>query len=168
MMENIKLVFFSFTCSVGLGIVFRIDRKNLVNAGLGGALIRAVYLVMVQVTDIVFVQYLLAAMVAACYSEIMAIVKKMPATVFLYPAIIPILPGSTLYYIAVNLILGETEQTISYLAAFALSLGGICLGFVLNSTFRYYRQIYIFGEHIESGIKTIVRRTFVRNGKRRG
>ena len=152
-LSNIELVGFSFLASLGLAIVFQIDKKNLLWAGLGGALTRCVYLLMIAATDRTFVQSLCAAMFAALYAEILAMRQRMPSTVFLYPSIIPLIPGSLLYYICVNVLLGNRTETISYLTECLLSLGGICLGFVLISTFTYYRRIYYMGKNIESHIK---------------
>ncbi|MDO4337355.1 MAG: threonine/serine exporter family protein [Eubacteriales bacterium] len=148
MVENIKLVLFSFTASAGFGIVFRIEKKNLLWAGVGGALTRCVYLFLLGTVDERFVYSLLAAMFAALYAEIMAMRRKMPSTVFLYPAIIPLIPGDLLYNTAVNLILGDTPEMISNAVSCAVTLAGMSLGFVIISTFTYYRRIYHFGKEI--------------------
>lgn len=153
MMENIELVVFSFICSFGLGIVFRMNRKCLIWAGVGGALTRIVYLAMITATQLIFLQNLCAAIVAALYAEIMAMNKKVPSTLFLYPSIIPLIPGGTLYHICVNIILGNQSEALSYTWQCALALAGICLGFVLISTFTYYRKIYFLGQNIELKIK---------------
>lgn len=150
MVENIKLVIFSFLSSLGFAIVFRVERKNLFLAGLGGALTRCVYILLLQATDQIFFQCLFSAVFASLYAELMAIHQKMPSTVFLYPSILPLVPGSLLYYIAGNLISSNISATLDYLGQLVLSLGGICLGFVLISSFTYYRRIYKMGEQLES------------------
>ena len=157
MVENLKLIVFSFFSSFGFGIVFRIERKNLFWAGLGGALTRLVYILLISAVDQIFIQCLLAAMFASLYAEIMAIHQKMAASVFLYPSILPLVPGSLLYYIAGNLIASNPQETRTYLGELVLSLGGICLGFVLISSFTYYRRIYRMGENLESQVKRWLR-----------
>ena len=153
MVTDIELVVFSFTCSLGLAIVFQMDRRNLIWAGTGGALTRIVYLLMIAATDMIFLQSLAAAVFAALFAEIMAMAKKMPSTVFLYPSIIPLIPGSTLYNICMNIILGNQSEALSYTWECFLALAGICLGFVLISTFTYYRKIYKMGAALERKIK---------------
>lgn len=148
MVENIILVIFSFTASVGFGIVFRIERKNLLWAGLGGALTRCVYLILLEMTDQRILYSLLAAMFAAFYAEIMAMRQKMPSTVFLYPAILPLIPGDLMYNTAVNFLLRNTEATIENAEKCGLTLVGMSIGFVLISTFTYYRRIYFVGKGI--------------------
>lgn len=148
MVESLKLIVFSFTASLGFGIVFRIGKKNLLWAGAGGALTRCIYLLLLEVIDQRILYSLLAAMFAALYAEIMAMRQKMPSTVFLYPAIIPLIPGDLLYNTAVNLILQNTPEMFSNAKNCALSLTGMSIGFVLISTFTYYRRIYHVGTDI--------------------
>ena len=165
MLENLEMIIFSFGASLGFGIIFHIEKRSLFFAGLGGGLTRCVYILLSQFTAKTFLLALLPAMFAALFAEIMAMRNKMPSTVFLYPAVLPLIPGSLLYYICVNLILGDIEATLSYVEQCALTLAGICLGFVLISTFTYYRRVYYFEKNIESivrkGIKKLFRKIFI-------
>ena len=45
-----------------------------------------------------FFSSLIAAFVVCLWAELMARVRKAPATIFLIPGIIPLLPGGALYY----------------------------------------------------------------------
>ena len=148
MVESMKLIIFSFTASLGFGIVFRIGKKNLLWAGVGGALTRCVYLFLLEVIEQRILYSLLAAMFAALYAETMAMRQKMPSTVFLYPAIIPLIPGDLLYNTAVNLLLQDMPQMLDNAKNCVLSLAGMSIGFVLISTFTYYRRIYYVGTDI--------------------
>lgn len=148
MVESFKLVVFSFTASLGFGLVFRIGKKDLLWAGMGGALTRCVYLFLTGMIDKRILFSLLAAMFAALYAEVMAMHKKVPSTVFLYPAIIPLIPGDLLYHTAVNLILHNMPEMLENAKNCALSLAGMSIGFVLISTFTYYRRIYNVGANL--------------------
>ncbi|GFI17607.1 hypothetical protein IMSAGC009_02779 [Lachnospiraceae bacterium] len=148
MVETVKLIIFSFMASLGFGIVFRIGKKNLLWAGAGGALTRCVYLFLLEVIEQRILYSLLAAMFAALYAETMAMRQKMPSTVFLYPAIIPLIPGDLLYNTAVNLLLQDMPQMLDNAKNCVLSLAGMSIGFVLISTFTYYRRIYYVGTDI--------------------
>ncbi|MDE7334607.1 MAG: threonine/serine exporter family protein [Lachnospiraceae bacterium] len=150
MVENIKLILFSFTASFGFGIVFHIKKEYLIWAGLGGALTRLSYLLLLEIIDKRFVYTLLAAIIASLYAEIMALELKTPSTVFLYPAIIPLIPGGLLYNTAVNFFLHETALMLENARDCALTLVGMSIGFVLISTFTYYRRVYFFSKDIAS------------------
>ena len=97
MVETVKLIILSFFASLGFGIVFRIEKKNLLWAALGGALTRCAYLFLLNTVDGRLGIAVAASMFAALYAEIMAMRRKMPSTVFLYPSIIPLIPGDLLY-----------------------------------------------------------------------
>lgn len=142
MMEAIKLVFCSFCSSFGFGIVFRIERKYLLIAGLSGALTRIVYLLLLQITPEPFISCFLAAMAASIFSECMAVTTKNPSTVFIYPSIVPLLPGGTLYYTVVGLMLRDTEMVAANAAPCLHSLAGLGIGFIIISIFTHYRRTY--------------------------
>ncbi|MCD7918484.1 MAG: threonine/serine exporter family protein [Clostridiales bacterium] len=142
MMEAIKLVFCSFCSSFGFGIVFRIERKYLLIAGLSGALTRIVYLLLLQITPEPFISCFLAAMAASIFSECMAVTTKNPSTVFIYPSIVPLLPGGTLYYTVVGLMLQDTEMVAANAAPCLHSLAGLGIGFIIISIFMHYRRTY--------------------------
>lgn len=85
---------------------------------------------------------LLAACCAALYAEVLANCKRMPSTVFLYPAIIPLIPGDLLYYTVVGLLLGDHDTFVVNGANCILALAGMSTGFVLVSTVVYYIRKY--------------------------
>lgn len=89
-------------------------------------------------------------MFASLYAEILALELKTPSTVFLYPAIIPLMPGSLLYNTAVNFFLHDNAVMLEYARDCALTLVGLSLGFVLISTFTYYRRLYFLSKDIAS------------------
>ena len=104
MAESLKLIFLSFLASIGFGLKYEMQKRYLVWAGLGGALTRLLYLILLEFNNSRLVYSLLAAMFASLYAEIMAMKFKMPSTVFLYPAIIPLTPGSLIYNTAVHFV----------------------------------------------------------------
>lgn len=143
MTEAIKLIICSFAASFGFGIVFRIEKKYLILAGLSGALTRFVYLLLMQYISESFIYNFLAAAAAALFAELMAIYTKNPSTVFLYPSIIPLIPGGALYYSVVGLMLQNNEYISGYLALCIHSLAGLGLGFVTVSIIMHYKRRYL-------------------------
>lgn len=144
MMEAVKLVICSFFSSLGFGTVFRMERKYLLIAGLSGGLTRIVYLLLSQVTSEMFIICFLSAVAASVFSEIMAVRTKNPSTVFIYPSIVPLLPGGTLYYSIVGLMLQDTGMVAENLVPCLHSLAGLGIGFIVISIFMHYRRRYRF------------------------
>lgn len=145
MVENTVLIIYSFFASLGFGIVFRIEKNSLCFAGLGGALTRCAYLLFLSITDKTLIYSLFAAMAAALYAECMATWKKVPSTLFLYPSIIPLVPGELLYNTVVNFILQDAPKMLYNARECAVRLAGISVGFVLVSTFTYHKRVYYLG-----------------------
>ena len=81
----------------GFSIFFRVRSAHLPFATLGGIISWSVYL-LADIRFDVFISTLFASFMICLWAELMARVKKAPATVFLVPGIIPLLPGSALYY----------------------------------------------------------------------
>lgn len=146
MVENIQLVIVSFFASFGFGIVFHIEKKHLFWAGLGGGLTRCVYLILLHTMDNRLMYSILAAMFAALYAEIMATYKKTPSTLFLYPSIIPLIPGDLLYNTMRGVILQDIDMIASNAQSCCLTLIGMSAGFVIVSTITYYKRIYFVGK----------------------
>ena len=138
MLANLELVLLSIIASIGFGIVFRIRKEDLIFAGIGGGIIRIAYIILQLFIPYRIVYAAGAALMAAIYAEILAYKKKMPATLFLYPAIIPLIPGDLLYYTMGGIILGRSEMFESYAIQCILSLIGISIGFVLCSSISHY------------------------------
>lgn len=84
--------------TLGFNLLFHIRGKKLVLATLGGVISWAVFLALEPVLPGEAVRYFVSAAVVTAYGEILARVEKTPTTTFLVPSIIPLIPGSALYY----------------------------------------------------------------------
>ena len=84
--------------SLGFALVFQVRYRMLAPAALGGLLSYGVYLVCEHLSEDIFLSSLISSAFSTFYAEIMARLMKAPATIFFIPAVIPLVPGSTLYY----------------------------------------------------------------------
>jgi uncharacterized membrane protein YjjB (DUF3815 family) len=90
--------FFAAMSTLGFGILFNIPRKQLLPASLTGAIGWLVYSGLVESFDSVVMAAFFGAWVVGMISEWLARKRKMPATVFVIPGLIPLVPGYGLYY----------------------------------------------------------------------
>ena len=141
MTQYIEIVGLSILASVGFAIVFQIEKKDLIFAGLGGGITRIAYLFFMSLTPYRIVYAALAAFVAALYAEGLSGYKHTPATYFLYPSIIPLIPGDLFYYMCVGLVSGDNEMFTAYALECTLALVGLGVGFVVCSSFSNYMRI---------------------------
>ncbi|MBQ1674705.1 MAG: threonine/serine exporter family protein [Oscillospiraceae bacterium] len=113
---------------LGVGLLFGMRPRHLLPAALGGVLAWGVYLGMEALTGLEFMACLVAAAVAVVYAEVMARLRKTPATLFVIPGIVPLVPGSSLYNTMSYAVRGEAELARIYgtktlLCALAIAAG---------------------------------------------
>ncbi|MBQ8475311.1 MAG: threonine/serine exporter family protein [Clostridia bacterium] len=84
--------------SFGFSILYNIRGRKLVLAGLGGAFSWTLCILLQFVFPSEALRYFFSAAFVAVYAEILARKLKTPTTTFLVPAIIPHVPGRSLYY----------------------------------------------------------------------
>ena len=144
--SSIELIILTLLASAGFSVVFNIQWKDLPFAAAGGMIVRIAYLLfqLAIPQDYRFVVIALSAFLAALYSEILAITKKEPSTLYLYPSIVPLIPGDLFFYFALGLVWQNTSLLSKYGPSLALSLIGISLGFVVCSTVVHYIRKFKF------------------------
>lgn len=133
--------------SVGFAIVFNTKGKRLGFFFLGGALAWAVYLLCVHNGANMFVGLMFATITAGLSSEILARVIHAPVLISLVPMLVPLIPGSDLYYCMDALIRSDKETflvrgTSAITAAGAIGLGIICTTALSHIVFSIARHIH--------------------------
>ena len=132
MMPHIIQTLMGALGSVGFAILFNVRGYRLILFFLGGALDWAVYLVCKEAGYGLFVSVFLATMTAAFLSEVLARLVRAPVLILLVPMLIPLIPGSDLYYTMDALIRQEQEVfwnrgMMAVTCAGAIALGIICM-----------------------------------------
>lgn len=132
------LTLLSFFASTGFAVGFNIPVKDLWLAGLGGLLTR-IALILLSGTGINRLLFMtLSASVAALYAEFLAVKRRQPSIYFVYPSIIPLIPGDLFFYALAGLYMKDIDFVISNGINCIFSLSGLSLGFVLSSTVSHY------------------------------
>lgn len=119
--------------TLGFALLFRVRGCHLLMATLGGSLSWLVYLLVRAGTASIFFSNLVAAMAVCLWSEGMARLRKAPANIFLLPGIIPLLPGSALYYMMNGIVSGDWTQAMSQGLITAHITMGIAGGIIIGS-----------------------------------
>lgn len=104
----------SFLGSLGFAVIFNLQKKYVIPASIGGVVCWGVFLLTGASVEGVFLPTLVASASAALYAEIFARVLKVPATVIFVSAIIPLIPGSSLFYTMSHIVSGEIDLFQKY------------------------------------------------------
>lgn len=120
--------------SLGFGILFNIHGKKLLITTLGGLISWAVYLLLECWIPGEPMRYFLAMTAISIYAEVFARIEKTPTTTFLVPSVIPLIPGSALYY-TMNYALNEQWDLFVKNAFYTLELAlSLALGIIAVTT----------------------------------
>ncbi|MBQ3075805.1 MAG: threonine/serine exporter family protein [Clostridia bacterium] len=88
----------SFFGSLGFALVFNVNKKILFPCACGGVICCGIYLICYDCFCLhLFLANLAAGAVCQIYAECLARLLKSPATVFYITALIPMIPGGSLY-----------------------------------------------------------------------
>ena len=100
----------AFLGSFGFSLLFHVRGKKLFFAALGGLLSWVFYLLLRPKVEALLIASILASCFSAAYAEIMAWLVKAPATVFIIPSVIPLVPGGSLYYAMYSAVIGDAKS----------------------------------------------------------
>lgn len=103
----------AFFGSLGFAMLNNIRGIKLLYAAIGGMLAWSVNLLLGQWLHNEVSQYFITAILITVYAEICARIKKTPTTTFLITGIIPLVPGSALYYSMSYAVNGLWDKFIS-------------------------------------------------------
>lgn len=124
----LSLIFTYFAC-MGFGFLFHIRGKLLFIAPIGGVIIWAAYLLFEPIVPSVIVRTFIATIFAALYCEIVARVMKVPVISFMVISILPLVPGSGIYYTMLHFVQSDYEafalkgiETIGIAGALAIAI----------------------------------------------
>lgn len=142
-MEIFLACLYSFLACIGFCIIFNIRGKMVFYASLGGVFgWLAFELFSFLGSDLS--QYFIATVVISMYSEIMARIHKVPVTIYLIAALIPLVPGSGIYYTMEHFINGNIEAFLSTFVHTIAIAGCLAFGILLvSSLVRLWNKIYV-------------------------
>lgn len=119
---------------IGFAMIFHIRPKHLPVAFIGGALSWVFYLGAEKIWESHALAMMIAALGVTVYSEIGARVVKMPVSVIYTPSIIPLIPGSHLYYCLRGFVTDDQAVFIKYGSMLATDTISIVLGSMIVLT----------------------------------
>ena len=124
----------SFGATVGSAIVFNTSKYDIVRAGIVASFGWFVYLVIKNTSPSLAVAYFAGAFVVALLSEIFAVIFKNPATVYLLPGLLPLVPGGGMFETMEAAVSGNMETALSTGFSTLTAAGAIAIGIAVASS----------------------------------
>lgn len=133
--------------SLAFAVLFRVNKRHLLWAGLGSIITFAIYYLL---DENLFFAAIISAVFTALYAELSARIHKAPTLVFLITGIIPTVPGKYLYQTMRYLLEQNAELALqNFLDTMKIALGiaagvvGVAIGWSVISDWvkKIYRKI---------------------------
>ena len=129
-----QVLYLSVACTaamVGIAIIFDVPPKKLFWALIGSAISCVLMLIGDKFGLDPLITNMIATAVPCVYCEIMARVLKTPTTVFMIPTLLPLVPGSRLYYTMFYLFNGDQVLFMQNMLAAVKICTGIAVAIIL-------------------------------------
>lgn len=123
-----------FLGCVGFSILFNIHGGGSLLCVLGSVITWFSFRLTMYFGGSTILSYLLATLLAAIYSEVMARIRKYPAISYLVVSIFPLIPGAGIYYAMLFAVHGDTSSFASKGIETAAIAGTMAAGILLAST----------------------------------
>ena len=124
----------SFVACLGFVIIFNIHGYGNMLCALGSGLTWAAYCICAAAGLDYFSCCLIGTMVSAIFAEAMARIRKYPAISYLIIAVLPLIPGSSIYYTALEAVKGNMNGFIYYGTETLGTAGAMAVGILMVST----------------------------------
>ena len=130
--------------TLGFAFVFNIRGRKVFFAAFGGCLGWVLFLLLGLFLENEVVRYLIVSIAVSVYGEVMARLLKTPTTLFSVVCLVPLVPGSGLYYTMTHALSGNLDGfvekgTSTLRLAAALSIGVV----LVNTSFVYIKRHFL-------------------------
>lgn len=135
--------FIALACTIGFGVLFNVPRTSIIKSGFAGGIGWVLYNVFNFYTDSTVLSVFVASFAIAILGEVFAIKFRNPSTVYIVPAIVPLVPGYGVYYTMLSFVQNDYESAAnhgseSFLVSIAIA-GALTIVLSVNS-FRKQRR----------------------------
>ena len=130
-MQDYVMILMGLIGTLGFSILFHVKGWKLLPIALGGAASTALYLWVLKLSDDSALALLVSTTAIGVLAEIFARSFKAPVISFLVPMLVPLIPGSGLYYTTSALIRGASADFAVRGKLLLLQAAAIAFGIIL-------------------------------------
>ena len=124
-------------------IVLNVQRSMLLPGGILGMAVWLIYLLLKEPTNVILATFI-AAIIGSCVSQILSILYKTPAVVFILAILAPLVPGYLSYRTTAFFVIGDynhaiASATLVVMLALVISIG-MASGTVILRLYSHLRK----------------------------
>ncbi|HHK7334101.1 TPA: threonine/serine exporter family protein [Streptococcus pneumoniae] len=132
----------SFLAIITFLIVLNVQRSMLLPGGILGMTVWLIYLLLKEPTNVIVATFI-AAIIGSCVSQILSILYKTPAVVFILAILAPLVPGYLSYRTTAFFVTGDYNKalasaTLVVILALVISIG-MASGTVILRLYNYIK-----------------------------
>ncbi|HHB9247271.1 TPA: threonine/serine exporter family protein [Streptococcus pneumoniae] len=132
----------SFLAIITFLIVLNVQRSMLLPGGILGMTVWLIYLLLKEPTNVIVATFI-AAIIGSCISQILSILYKTPAVVFILAILAPLVPGYLSYRTTAFFVTGDYNKalasaTLVVMLALVISIG-MASGTVILRLYNYIK-----------------------------
>ncbi|CMX10335.1 TPA: threonine/serine exporter family protein [Streptococcus pneumoniae] len=132
----------SFLAIITFLIVLNVQRSMLLPGGILGMTVWLIYLLLKEPTNVIVATFI-AAIIGSCVSQILSILYKTPAVVFILAILAPLVPGYLSYRTTAFFVTGDYNKalasaTLVVMLALVISIG-MANGTVILRLYHYIK-----------------------------
>lgn len=131
--DAILRIAWAFFGTLGYAMLCRLRALDVLLAAAGGALAWACYSLSAAFLGAGVFAYLLAALMAGLYAEVLGAARKRPATVYAVAAVISLVPGGGMFYTLSAALAGDSGRASSLGFETLLVAGLLAAGIAISS-----------------------------------
>ena len=139
-MKEFILILMGLIGTLGFSLLFHVKGWKLIGIALGGAASTAIYLWILAITGEKAAALLVSTTAIGVLAEVFARCYKAPVISFLVPMLVPLIPGSDLYYTTSYLIRGDSAAFAERGESLLWQAGAIAFGIILVSCVTHIKK----------------------------
>lgn len=131
----LKEIILSALSTIGFAILYKAPKKSILFAGFVGAMAWGVFSISINIFQSIVTSSFLGALTVGMLGEYFARYTKKPATLYVTPGIIPLVPGAGMYYTMLALIENDYTAAINKGSETFFIAAAISMGIIVSSIF---------------------------------
>lgn len=134
-MEVLKQLLLSFMSTIGFAILFSSPKRSIIHAGITGSVGWIFYYFTTNMFHSFVAGTFFGALTVGILGEFLARLNKKPATLYITPGIIPLVPGAGMYYTMLALIEKDFSMAGNKGVETLFIAAAISIGIIISSVF---------------------------------